>query len=83
LITVRLNGRFCLFAVAANDGGANNNAAGTPSGTVNAAGQGTTTGRNKQVDYGIGEFARLFPGFDGVAANGLKYGDPRRPRPLL
>jgi len=28
----------------------------------------------KQVGYAFGNYARLFPGFDGVAANGLKYG---------
>ncbi len=28
----------------------------------------------KQVGYTFGNYARLFPGFDGVAANGLKYG---------
>jgi len=28
----------------------------------------------KQVVYAFGNYARLFPGFDGVAANGLKYG---------
>ena len=31
-------------------------------------------GGNKQADYGAFEYARLYPGFDGVAANGLKYG---------
>ena len=29
---------------------------------------------NKQDKYGFGEYARLYPGFDGIAANGLKYG---------
>ena len=28
----------------------------------------------RQVGYSFGNYARLFPGFDGVAANGLKYG---------
>ncbi len=28
----------------------------------------------KQVGYSFGNYARLYPGFDGVAANGLKYG---------
>ena len=32
------------------------------------------TGTNKQANYGFGTYARLYPGFDGVAANGLKYG---------
>jgi len=31
-------------------------------------------GGNKQANYGFFNYARLFPGFDGVAANGLKYG---------
>jgi predicted porin len=29
---------------------------------------------NKLASYGFAEYARLYPGFDGVAANGLKYG---------
>ncbi len=33
-----------------------------------------STSLNKQDKYGFGEYARLYPGFDGVAANGLKYG---------
>ena len=73
-LKVRLGGRFRLFAYAASDRDGDNNAAGTPAGTVNGAGQGAATGRNKLAGYGIGEFARLYPGFDGVAANGLKYG---------
>jgi len=28
----------------------------------------------KQTNYGFADYARLYPGFDGVAANGLKYG---------
>ena len=32
------------------------------------------TAGNKQADYGFFEYTRLYPGFDGVAANGLKYG---------
>ena len=30
--------------------------------------------RNKQSNYTIASYTRLYPGFDGVAANGLKYG---------
>ncbi len=30
--------------------------------------------RNKQSNYTITSYTRLYPGFDGVAANGLKYG---------
>ena len=33
-----------------------------------------SSGYNKLGNYGIVEYARLYPGFDGVAANGLKYG---------
>ncbi|MBV8458958.1 MAG: porin [Acetobacteraceae bacterium] len=29
---------------------------------------------NKLADYGFGNYFRLYPGFDGVAANGLRYG---------
>ena len=73
-VTVRLNGRFRFYGFVAFDRDADNNAAGTATGTVNAAGQGTATGGNKQANYGFGNYARLYPGFDGVAANGLKYG---------
>ncbi len=31
-------------------------------------------GTNKLGNYTFAEYARLYPGFDGVAANGLKYG---------
>ena len=50
-----------------------NNAAGRHR-DVSATGQGTATGGNKQANYGFAEYARLYPGFDGIAANGLKYG---------
>ncbi len=76
-VTVRLNGRFRFYGGIISDRDANNNAAGTPTGTVNAAGQGfgtNSTGTNKQSSYMFGNYARLFPGFDGVSANGLKYG---------
>src|SRR4051794_39469407 len=73
-IVVRLNGRFRFYAGGIWDSDANNNAAGTASGTVGANGQGTATGANKLNNYSFGEYARLYPGFDGIAANGLKYG---------
>ena len=73
-VVVRLNGRVRFYAYGAFDRDANNNAAGTATGTVNAAGQGTATGSNKLQTYGFAEYGRLYPGFDGVAANGLKYG---------
>ena len=67
-ITVRLNGRFRFFAAIANDRDLENNVAGSADGLT------ARSGKNKSADYQFGDFARLFPGFDGVAANGLKYG---------
>lgn len=72
-VTVRLNGRFRFYAFGVNDN-VNNNSAGTATGTVGANGQGTAGGTNKQQGFGFANYARLYPGFDGVAANGLKYG---------
>jgi hypothetical protein len=79
-VTVRLNGRFRFYAGIVSDRNANNNASGSsaaepnPTGGVNAQGQGALPGTNKQSNYMFGDYARLYPGFDGVAANGLKYG---------
>jgi hypothetical protein len=73
-VVVRLNGRFRFYAYGMFDKDAENNAAGTSSGTVGANGIGTATGGNKLATYTFGEYARLYPGFDGIAANGLKYG---------
>jgi len=74
-IVVRLNGRVRFYAFWADDRDGDNNAAGTSTGTVSATtGLGTATGGNKTNNYGFAEYARLYPGFDGVAANGLKYG---------
>ncbi len=76
-VTVRLNGRFRFWGGVVADRDVNNNAAGTPSGNFDANGNGIGTnssGTNKQSSYGFGNYARLYPGFDGVAANGLKYG---------
>ncbi len=73
-VVVRLNGRVRFYAYGASDQDANNSAATSATGTVGTNGQGTATGTNKLSTYGFGEYARLYPGFDGVAANGLKYG---------
>jgi len=73
-VTVRLNGRFRFYGSVMSDKNSDNNASGTPTGNVNAAGRGTALGTNKQANYTFGNYARLYPGFDGVAANGLKYG---------
>lgn len=57
------------------------NAVITPTAGAIAAGTGVPTSLvgatlqyNKNSNYTIQEYARLYPGFDGVAANGLKYG---------
>ena len=43
--------------------------------TGGTGGTGTLTqGSNRLDNYGFAGYARLYPGFDGVAANGLKYG---------
>ncbi len=73
-VTVRLNGRVRFYAYYAGQSDFNNNAAGTATQTENVAGQGTATGEYKLGNYGFAEFGRLYPGFDGIAANGLKYG---------
>jgi len=73
-VTVRLNGRFRFYGAVLDQKNADNNASGTATGNVGLNGQGTATGTNKQTSYAFGNYARLFPGFDGVAANGLKYG---------
>lgn len=73
-VSVRLNGRVRFYAFAAFDRDFDNNTVGSPAGIVNGAGVGPLTGYNKQSNYGFAEYGRLFPGFDGIAANGLKYG---------
>lgn len=66
-VTVRLNGLVRFYAAYIKDGDANRTA-GTALGGV--AGNGT----EKLANYTFATYARLYPGFDGVAANGLKYG---------
>jgi len=68
-VVVRLNGRFRFYAFASFDRDSDNNAFGAPGSTA-----AVQTGGNKLANYGFAEYARLYPGFDGVAANGLKYG---------
>ena len=67
-VTVRLNGRVQFYAYAAFDRDVDNNPA------TGAARLGPSAGTNKQSNYGFAEYGRLFPGFDGQTANGLKYG---------
>ena len=85
-VTVRLNGRFREYAYGADQGAlrtANYGVTGvngTTTGSGAAVGTGATgatsfqQGSNRLNNYGFGGYARLYPGFDGVAANGLKYG---------
>jgi outer membrane protein OmpU len=67
-VTVRLNGRFRFYATINNQSNAQNNLQGSPDGVT------PLTGSNKLADYEFTDYGRLYPGFDGVAANGLKYG---------
>ena len=88
-ISVRLNGLVRFYAVAVSDHGADNNQSGyTNAANTALNGVGVTSvatannpttvtalsGGNKLARYSFGSYARLYPGFDGVAANGLKYG---------
>ena len=67
-ITVRLNARINFFAQFGSDSGRN------PGLVTASAAAGPTAANTKLSNYGFGESARLYPGFDGIAANGLKYG---------
>ena len=78
-VTVRLNGRFRFYADAfevspgkSTLASAAASSASTGAGTVTT--NTTNAGINKLTNYGFNDYVRLYPGFDGVAANGLKYG---------
>ena len=83
-ISVRLNGLVRAYAAYVSDHSVDNNQSGfvNPAntsqnglGVTNADGTVTAlSGGNKQARYTFQNYARLYPGFDGVAANGLKYG---------
>ena len=73
-ITVRLNGRFRFYGAIVNDRDLENNLAGSAAVGTTANGLTPQGGKNKAVDYTFATYARLYPGFDGVAANGLRYG---------
>jgi hypothetical protein len=68
-VTVRLNGRYRFYVGAMNQG-----AARTSNFATNSTATTTASGINKLSNYGTTGYLRLYPGFDGVAANGLKYG---------
>ena len=78
-VTVRLNGRFRFYVGAVAADSTRTNFTSSPSASASTSISTATTntpsaGYNKNSNYGIIEYARLYPGFDGVAANGLKYG---------
>ncbi len=84
-VTVRLNGRFRFYGYVADQGAGRTTNYGItgPLGTTNGNGTavgatasagGLVSGSNRLSNYGAEGYARLYPGFDGVAANGLKYG---------
>jgi hypothetical protein len=70
-ITVRLNARVAAYMAAGTDSGRNPGYV-----TTAASSSGTTVvGANtKLANYSFGEYGRFYPGFDGIAGNGLKYG---------
>ena len=77
-LTVRLGGRLTTYFGAFVDSGRN------PGGILQTAGYyknsdtyvkpSITPVSAKSAPYAMAEYARLYPSFDGVAANGLKYG---------
>ncbi len=68
-ITVTLNALVEAFVFDGTDSGLHNQftTVTNPNGT-------TSVYRSKYQTYGVGSYARLYPSFDGVLANGLKYG---------
>jgi hypothetical protein len=67
-ITVRLDGRINFYMMAGSDSGRN------PGVVTTAAGAAPVATNTKLSDYTFQNYTRLFPSFDGIAANGLKYG---------
>ena len=78
-VTVRLNGLFRFYVGEVNNGSSSHTVAANPASAASTsastvATNSTSAGINKEANYGFINFLRLYPGFDGVAANGLKYG---------
>ena len=89
-VTVRLNGRYRFYGYVADQGAgrttnygltaaqagslATTTGSGAVVGATAATGGTLVAGSNRLSNYGFEGYARLYPGFDGVAANGLKYG---------
>ena len=67
-ITVRLDARIGFQMAVGSDSGRN------ASTVTTAAGSAPTATNTKLSNYTFGEYGRFFPGFDGIAGNGLKYG---------
>ena len=67
-ITVRLNAKLNFYMQGGSDSGR------TPQFVTTAAGTAPTAVNSKQQNYNFSEYARFYPGFDGIAGNGLKYG---------
>jgi hypothetical protein len=72
-ITVRLNARVNFYMQAVSDSGRNPTPVTTATGAT-TAGNTVVNPNTKLANYTFQNYVRLFPGFDGVAANGLKYG---------
>ena len=72
-ITVRLNARVNFYMQAGSDSGRNPGLVTTATGAT-TAGNTVVLANTKLANYTFQNYVRLFPGFDGVAANGLKYG---------
>ena len=71
-VTVRLAGRLTAYMGAGSDSGQN---PGNVTTFSSATGRNTTAPSNtKTGQFNVFEYARLYPSFDGIAANGLKYG---------
>ena len=78
-VTVRLNGRYRFYAGFFDQNSARAVTSTTASSSASTSAASITTntpnaGINKVSNYGFLNYVRLYPGFDGVAANGLKYG---------
>ncbi len=78
-VTVRLNGRFRFYAdVTPTDSARTSNFAAPASAASTAISSAATNtsnaGFNRLANDGFQDDFRLYPGFDGIAANGLKYG---------
>ena len=67
-ITVRIDARIGFLVAAGSDSGRN------PGSVTTAAGSAPVGVNTKQDNYTMGEYGRIFPGFDGIAGNGLRYG---------